>query len=294
MPIHTQGGQATTETLVSLLFLVPLFVLLPYIGKYLDIKDKTIAGARYLVWERTVRSDPAASWGADENRAGDDEIIRAAGARILGDPRRPILTSAVPPAGSRNPLWRDYRGGELIALESFAGGPSTEPSARLKEQAAPVAHGPAVTALAFGELPSFGSVGGAFDLGLGLTAQSFAAGDTALSIAPLPAFDYDGAFVDIRPPTDDAPRIRMRNDAAVLTDAWIPGSEDNFSDRVDGLVTDEALQLIVLPGTLTFGNTLLFQEGSKGKDPELESETTVVPRKYVELFPEFNEIFNQF
>jgi len=60
-------GQALTETLVTLVALVPVFMLIPYLGKYLDVKHKTEDGARYALWERTVYSDPGASWNAGEN-----------------------------------------------------------------------------------------------------------------------------------------------------------------------------------------------------------------------------------
>jgi hypothetical protein len=48
-------GQAMTETVIAASFvLVPLFLLIPLIGKYIDIHHTTIQAARYEAWEYTV------------------------------------------------------------------------------------------------------------------------------------------------------------------------------------------------------------------------------------------------
>ena len=48
-------GQAMTEFLIAALFvLVPLFVFIPMLGKYIDFKHKAIQSARYQAWEYTV------------------------------------------------------------------------------------------------------------------------------------------------------------------------------------------------------------------------------------------------
>jgi hypothetical protein len=52
---HRQRGQAMTETLItSVTILVPLFLLIPLLGKYIDINHSTIQAARYEAWEYTV------------------------------------------------------------------------------------------------------------------------------------------------------------------------------------------------------------------------------------------------
>lgn len=50
-----QRGQALTEfIIVATMFLVPLYLLIPVLGKYLDMKAAAVQGARYVAWERTV------------------------------------------------------------------------------------------------------------------------------------------------------------------------------------------------------------------------------------------------
>jgi hypothetical protein len=216
-------------------------------------------------------------------------MTQEAGARVLGDPRQPILSSVddLPLEGiTRNPLWVDYRGDDLVSLEAFRRDPfdtgSTRPDpvaptagTELTEAAAPQIHGVAVEQLAF-ENEAFG-----FDL----NRDGFVTGQVTLPAVVMPKFGRRGVAIDIQFPAVDAERLSFSQQASILSDAWIPGSEDNYKDRLDGAVTDEVLQLIVLPGTVTFGNTLLFEEGEKGQDPQLETESPVIPLKYVD-FPD--------
>ena len=50
-----QAGQAITEFNVTAAFvLVPLFIMIPLIGKHIDMKHSSVQAARYMAWERTV------------------------------------------------------------------------------------------------------------------------------------------------------------------------------------------------------------------------------------------------
>lgn len=52
---HRQRGQAMTEFVVgAVLFLVPVFLIIPMFGRYSDIKAAAAQSARYVAWERTV------------------------------------------------------------------------------------------------------------------------------------------------------------------------------------------------------------------------------------------------
>ncbi len=51
----TQSGQAMTEFVIgTILFLMPLFLIIPMMGKYADVKASAAQTARYVAWERTV------------------------------------------------------------------------------------------------------------------------------------------------------------------------------------------------------------------------------------------------
>ena len=50
-----QSGQAMTEMVIAASFvLIPLFLLIPWLGKYIDLQQSAIQAARYEAWEYTV------------------------------------------------------------------------------------------------------------------------------------------------------------------------------------------------------------------------------------------------
>jgi len=54
----SQSGQAISEFLVTVAFaFLPLFVLVPTLGKVMDLQFQNQVAGRYAVWERTVWFD---------------------------------------------------------------------------------------------------------------------------------------------------------------------------------------------------------------------------------------------
>ena len=282
-------GQALTETLVAFIVLVPIFVLIPYLGKYLDVKHKAEDSARYALWERTVFADPGASWDAGENQKSDARIAAEARTRLIEEPRAPIAAQTEP--GARNPLWEDHTGGDLVALVDF--------DIDVSESREPFPYGlrgrtflgkPASLSL-FGSLAQDGLpllnqldglssiLGGAFDFTLGLNDQGYAQSRTQIPVADLPTFTRFGATLDI----DVSNGTRQFSaTGAILTDPWVPGSEAGYRNRLDGLVVDEIVSFLVAPGTFTFGFFPVFIEGLDGQNPPLETESNVLPERYVD------------
>ncbi len=127
-----QHGQAMVETLIAAaLVMVPLFLAIPVIAKYLDIKTYTVQAARYAAWERTVWFGGAAaeSFGLgsgstfsnkwDANEKTDDQIRAEIGARLLSDSGTTPFKDTDRTAGSwvggaSKLLWRDRRGNTLL------------------------------------------------------------------------------------------------------------------------------------------------------------------------------------
>jgi hypothetical protein len=99
-----QHGQSTTEFAVLALVLTPLFMLVPLLGKYLDVAQTTTQASRYAAFEISVRGPATVK----------DEATVAAEARrrLMGTTQAPIKTgdAAGDFAGFRNPLWTDFRG----------------------------------------------------------------------------------------------------------------------------------------------------------------------------------------
>lgn len=105
------SGQSTVEFLVLALALVPLFLIVPLLGKQLDIAQTTASASRYVAFEGTVRHGSSLqTWKSDAQLA--DEVRR----RFFSVSTAPIKTSDVAGdfAAHRNPLWTDHRGNALL------------------------------------------------------------------------------------------------------------------------------------------------------------------------------------
>lgn len=115
-----QSGQAIIEFLVAALVLIPLFLLMPLIGKYLDIKETTIAASRKLAFECTVR------YADCSNLAGNPSFADEIRMRFFSGDAWPVLTNDDPAedtiaAGQGNPLWVDNKGTPLLEKYSDVG-----------------------------------------------------------------------------------------------------------------------------------------------------------------------------
>ncbi|MBB4842626.1 hypothetical protein HNP55_001141 [Paucibacter oligotrophus] len=107
-----QAGQALTEFLVVSLALLPLFMLIPVIGKLQDLGHQTQMASRYAAFDASARNPmQGAGWKPEAQLA--DEVRR----RFYSNSQAPIKTGDVAGdfAGMRNPLWVDPEGKPMIA-----------------------------------------------------------------------------------------------------------------------------------------------------------------------------------
>jgi len=124
------AGQAMIELkIVAGFVLVPLFLAIPLIGKYLDMRAAAVQTSRYAAWERTVwyGGDAASSLGWfgvsrrwQANEKSDDQIRRELGVRHLSETTASdAFSNADRSAGSfknsTKTLWQDRRGAPLLA-----------------------------------------------------------------------------------------------------------------------------------------------------------------------------------
>jgi hypothetical protein len=104
-------GQALAEFLVLAAALMPLFLLLPMIGKYQDIAHASQSASRYAAFDATTRNDGSSGWKPEAQLAA--ELRR----RFFSNSEAPVKTNDT--AGNfdahRNPLWSGPRGDPLIA-----------------------------------------------------------------------------------------------------------------------------------------------------------------------------------
>lgn len=112
--------------------LIPLFLAIPLLGKYLDVRASAVQTARYAAWERTVwfGGDAASSlgwfgvsrkWQANEKT--DDQIRREIGVRHLSETgATDSFSNSDRSAGAfkvdSKMLWKDRKGQALLASYS--------------------------------------------------------------------------------------------------------------------------------------------------------------------------------
>lgn len=118
-----QRGQSTIELIVWSFVLVPLLLIVPLIGKYMDIAQTTAEASRYTAFEGTVRhSSSTDGWKSDADLA--TEVRR----RFFSNSDAPIKTDDV--AGDfnahRNTLWFDHRSAPLLPVFASHVGVVTE------------------------------------------------------------------------------------------------------------------------------------------------------------------------
>lgn len=106
-----QKGQSTVEFYVLTLVLVPLLLIIPLIGKYMDIAQTTAVASRYVAFEGTVRHTSSnGGW------KSDGELAQEVRRRFFSSSDAPIKTSDT--AGDfnahRNPMWFDHHGSPLL------------------------------------------------------------------------------------------------------------------------------------------------------------------------------------
>ncbi|WP_244217858.1 hypothetical protein [Paraburkholderia caledonica] len=135
-----QAGQAMVEFLVAMITVMSVLMLaIIMLGKFNDVRNRTLMGSRYAAWERTVwtDSDPAKNlagdpsttegWSSkygsaalaasktDSDIKGEvlERVMAGNGASISGTDRNQTQLAATQPA-----MWNDYGGNPLLASAS--------------------------------------------------------------------------------------------------------------------------------------------------------------------------------
>ena len=197
-------GQALVECLVAALVLVPLVVLVVWLGKIDAIRQAGISASRTLAFECTVRPEDCQAAASHPELA--DELRR----RVFSRLDAPVLTldRATDVPGDRNPLWVDRANRPL--LERFA-------DVGIRIETPSFDAGRAVAQARGGSLAS-GAVGLADTLaGLGRFGLLVDRGliDARVQVGVTPRAPDDG----FRARLDSIP-LRLRANTAILTDGW--------------------------------------------------------------------------
>ncbi|WP_144138761.1 hypothetical protein [Paraburkholderia sp. BCC1884] len=189
-----QSGQAIAEMLVATTFVMSVLLLaIVMLGKFNDVRNKTLMGSRYVAWERTVWLDSAVSGpnsGVGSNQdwskqygdsaltvsKSDAEIkneflqrtLSANGTAILGSDRR---IAQLP--STQQAMWRDYSGtpfvsstGDIVVSTSTSDDPPSGASSNTG---------------AFGKMPT--ASGGAYATSMNLPTHNLQSGTLSVTVA---------------------------------------------------------------------------------------------------------------
>lgn len=231
MGLGRQRGQSTVEFVVLSLVMVPLLLIVPLLGKYMDIAQTTAEASRYTAFEGSVRhSSSTAGWKSDSDLA--IEVRR----RFFSNSDAPIKTNDV--AGDfnthRNTLWFDHRGHPLLPDFSKNVGVETQKD-------------------------SLSQPFGAFASNFNLPQRNLYTGRVTVKVADiagLKPFDSIG--------------LSMTRGTTVLVDPWAASGPDQVTDKVQGaglLFPYQPLEAIAQPLAVLMSNPVLAILGADTTPP---------------------------
>ena len=205
-----QRGQALTEFLVISLVLIPLFLLVPMIGKYQDISHATQMASRYAAFDAVLRNDSHNSVKPPAQLAAE---VRQ---RFFGVASAAIATNIAPNPAQVPALrddWEDPYGNKLIvAPENIA-------------LTFGVDHGP-------DQDNAYSRAGDTTIFPLAefakLSSKGIYRANVAVTLANLPA-----GLRSIEP--FDQLNLRIERHASVLPDPWTANSPSQTENRASGL-----------------------------------------------------------
>lgn len=228
-----QRGQSTVELIVLSFVLVPLLLIVPLVGKYMDIAQTTAEASRYTAFEGTVRhSSSTDGWKSDADLA--TEVRR----RFFSNSDAPVKTNDA--AGDfnahRNTLWFDHRGAPLLPVFASNVGVVTQKESMSQP---------------------FGALASSFKL----PQENLYTGRVNVNIADIPKL----------PPFDTIGLTTTRW-TTVLVDPWAASGPGEVTAKVKGagmLFPYKPLEVIATPLAILMSNPILAILGADTTPPEV-------------------------
>ena len=224
----SQTGQSTVEFIVVSLVLVPLFLIVPLIGKYLDLAQTTQIASRYVAFEGAVHhSSNSTGWKTDAELA--TEVRRRFYSRNDLSVKTNDVVSEIDT--DRNPLWVDHRGDTLLPDFSNVSVRTTKKS--------------------MGTIFNVASLSSYFKL----PDESLYSGTVSVQLANVAGF---APF--------DAINLSMTRKTVVLVDPWAAKGSSDVSSKVSA--SEIVLPTILLDGAAFFLNPVvaITEPGSSPPD----------------------------
>ena len=283
---RTETGQAMVEFLISAtFFLVPLFLAMSLVAKYIDIKQANVQAARYQVWEYTV-------WFANDTERGIDyssgkisnggEVMSGFDAfdlpvkttadtrsetkrRFYTNPGNEETTTPINyddgstgwTTAAANPLWKDHKGNPLY---SGVDGDGINLTSSTETPTLPIL-GDAINYLLKGIGIIFGVVGDLMSLigsSVGfnaITTEGYATSTEVMSVAMPPNYRYmtESSSSSLIHTESSGTSFNFQAKASVLSDGWNTGGKEHTYNQVGGMVPTTLLNELFnkIPGFTT-------------------------------------------
>jgi hypothetical protein len=278
----SEKGQSLAEFVVSLAFFVPIFIGIPLVGKYADIKHKNIEASRYAVWERTVWSDPAARWNDGEQTKTDDQLQNEIILRLYGHPQEGIKISQTKNRVN-NPLWVNRKGDVLIKKGSGKVDKDIQISVN---EISPPGMGKAVKPIAHDGIPLLRNINKLTNL------VNKSIGIILSDCRDIPGVDFNKGldlgsknYVNVEVKTKAINYLMKKGDlvftskAGILSNAWTAPNEKILRERIDRLVFDEAVRCLASPARL-ISIVPIFKEGKNARKIEGSVSSNILLKEY--------------
>lgn len=237
---RSMRGQAMTElAIVAAAFLVPLFLLVPLLGKQIDMKHQTIQAARYQAWEYTA-------WYTDSGRLPEgfdnaQQPVKStatteaeARRRFFSNNRLPIVDgdSGGWDDEDKNPLWQAHTGSML-----YTGSDGSDSEFKANQDTPDATGG------------IFNGILNALDTVFELMADiasflNIDVGFTAINTEGLFKTTVDVETQEVKGFQTDEPLFPSTNitaQAAVLGEGWNAGGREHAEHQVGGIVPTKVL-----------------------------------------------------
>lgn len=248
------AGQSMTEFLFcASFFLVPLFLGISLLGKYIDIKQTNIAAARYQAWEYTVwfanNREPMTGFDAADQPIKSTRFTQNESQQrfftAIGDETTTLPITAIDgntgwTAATANPLWSDHRGDRL-----YQGRTGAANSLRSSEDTPTIPLvGDAVNLILDAFDFFFGLIGSVMNFAgssVGFTAintDGYAMSNSSVEVNVNPTFVNIDSIHGARGTSDELTggTLDFSTRASVLSDAWNAGGAEHTRNQAGGTV----------------------------------------------------------
>ncbi len=223
-----QRGQAIAEMIIASAFLlVPLFLLMTLLMKYIDMDVAAQEAARYAAFQRTVYMPSSSLRGATAATRTQQEIETAMRVRLFGDPgfvneqQSQNLNGFIV-----NPLWKDQGNRQMVAAQSASLNTLSDSASGLLQDDAAGA--------VFGTIHALGSLVGA-NIGFNLDYDGLMAAQVSLTPAnPQGPIGYD----NLATPSTLFEHLGLvfKAQDSVLADGWSAQGPDNNKQQIQSVM----------------------------------------------------------